>query len=410
MWGAGDAKANRISLVGCGRLGLCTALCWERAGYEVCAVDINESYVKALNDKSLESTEPRVKEFLDAATKFHATTDISEAIEFSDLIFILVDTPSTGGSRHYDTSRLGKVLGRINDHKVANKHVVVGCTVMPGYCRDIGAELLRDCTNTSLSYNPEFIQQGDIIRGFLNPDMVLIGEGSPEVGERLEAIYHRTVENKPQICRMSPSSAEVTKISINCFITTKISYANMIGDIADATAGADKYEILQAVGADSRVGGKCLRPGYGFGGPCFPRDNRALGGYAESVGVKPLISIATDEYNAIHTQTMIQQKLAEAKEEYVFSDVAYKPKCPVPIVEESQKLAVAVGVAKAGKKVTIVDRDFIIDAVRMEHGSLFCYQVVDELPGTPKMPPVPQVGPWAGEAPGSVDGDKIILQ
>jgi len=377
-------------------------------------VDINESYVAALNNKTLQSTEPRVEEFLNKATKFHATTDISEAVAFSDLIFILVDTPSTGGSRHYDTSRLGKVLSRINDHKVKDYHVVVGCTVMPGYCRDIGSELLCDCTNTSLSYNPEFIQQGDIIRGFLNPDMVLIGEGSHAAGERLEAIYHATAENKPEICRMSASSAEVTKISINCFITTKISYANMIGDIADATEGANKDEILKAVGADSRVGGKCLKPGYGFGGPCFPRDNRALGGYAQSVGVTPLISIATDEYNVYHTQKMIEQKLAEGKEEYSFSDVAYKPRCPVPIVEESQKLAVAVGIAKAGKKVTIVDRDFIVDAVRMEHGKLFNYLVVDSLsaPSSPSSGPKisPQVGPWAGELPGSVDGDKIVLQ
>merc|ERR1719453_938448 len=131
--------------------------------------------------------------------------------------------------------------------------------------------------------------------------MVLIGEGTVEAGDVLEDLYRRTCDSEPQICRMTPSSAEITKISINCFITTKISYANMIGDIADCTPDADKDAILQAVGMDSRIGPKCLKPGYGFGGPCFPRDNRALGGYAESIGVKPLISIATDEYNVEHT-------------------------------------------------------------------------------------------------------------
>lgn len=369
----------KITIIGIGRLGLCTALCWERAGYDVVGVDINESYVKQLNDKTLPSTEPRVKEFLDASTKFKATTNITEGIEHCDVLFILVDTPSTGGNRHYDVSRLGNVLNKINNHKVANKHIVVGCTVMPGYCANIGSHMLRDCTNTSISYNPEFIQQGDIIRGFLNPDMVLIGEGSKEAGDFLEQVYARTCESKPTVSRMSPSSAEITKISVNCFITTKISYANMVGDIADATPGADKYEILRAVGADSRVGGKCLMPGYGFGGPCFPRDNRALAGYAESIGIKPLISVATDEYNVVHTQRMIDSKLAENLEAYTFSDVAYKPKCPVPIVEESQKLAVAAGVARAGKPVTIVDRDFIITAVRMEYGNLFNYEVVASL-------------------------------
>ena len=133
------------------------------------------------------------------------------------------------------------------------------------------------------------------------------------------------------------------------------------------------------MGADSRIGGKCLLPGYGFGGPCFPRDNRALGGYAESVGIRPLISIATDEYNVIHAERMAERKLAEDVEEYTFTDVAYKPKCPVPIIEESQKLAVAARVAEAGKKVIIRDRDFILDMVRSEYGNLFEYEEVASL-------------------------------
>ena len=82
---------------------------------------------------------------------------------------------------------------------------------------------------------------------------------------------------------MSPESAEICKLALYCFITTKISFANMIGALADVTDAADKFDILRCVGDDQRVGPKCLRPGYGFGGPCFPRDNRALGAYARSV-------------------------------------------------------------------------------------------------------------------------------
>jgi len=243
------AALTPITVIGCGRLGLCTALCWEKVGYDVVGVDINESYVNSLNDKSLKTTEPRVEELLATSTNFRATTDISEGIAHSDILFILVDTPSTGGSRHYDVSRLGNVLLKINKHKVRGKHVVVGCTVMPGYIANIGAHLLRDCEETSLSYNPEFIQQGDIIKGFLNPDMVLIGEGSVEAGDALEGIYQRCCERQPTISRMSPSSAEITKISVNCFITTKISFANMIGDIADATPGQNQKRQLTIAAA-----------------------------------------------------------------------------------------------------------------------------------------------------------------
>jgi len=366
---------KKITIIGCGRLGLCLALCFDRAKYDVLAVDIFPDYVKALNDRSFNSKEPRVNEFLAEAGQFRATCDISEGIAHSKILYVLVDTPSTGGDRHYDTSKLGNVLAAINRHKVKDRHVIIGCTIMPGYIRNIATHLLRDCENVSISYNPEFIQQGDIVRGFLNPDMVLVGEGCKEVGDHMEQLYKDVCENTPVISRMAAESAEICKIAINCFITTKISYCNMVGDIADRTPGAEKGEILAAVGADSRIGGKCLRPGYGFGGPCFPRDNRALGGYAESIGIKPLIPVATDQYNNLHTKIMIANKLADDQEVYTFSDVAYKPQCPVPIIEESQKLAVAAGIAKAGKRVIIEDRDFIIACVRAEFGILFEYKV-----------------------------------
>lgn len=251
---------------------------------------------------------------------------------------------------------------------------------MPGYCKDIGSFLLKDCENTTLSYNPEFIQQGDIIQGLLNPDMVLIGEGNEYVGDILEDMYRRVCQNNPIVHRMSPSSAEICKLAINCFVTTKISYANMIGDISDRTPGAVKEDILGAIGSDSRVGGKCLKAGYGFGGPCFPRDNRALGAHATRIGVRPIICTATDSYNDYHASLMVEKFLLSenGKKDYTFSDVAYKPNCAVPIIEESQKLKVASILAAQGCKVTIKDRDFIIELVQQEYGALFQYEVIEK--------------------------------
>jgi UDPglucose 6-dehydrogenase len=110
---------------------------------------------------------------------------------------------------------------------------------------------------------------------------------------------------------MSPESAELTKLSLNCFITMKIAYANAIGDIAAATPGADAAAILAAVGADSRVGAKCLQPGFGFGGPCFPRDNEALGHYAASIGREPLLMRATDAANDAHRAYQVEQLLRQ---------------------------------------------------------------------------------------------------
>lgn len=369
------APDNNITVIGVGRLGLCTALCLEQAGYNVLGVDVSPDYVAKLNNKTLTSPEPGVDDLLKKSVNFRATCSLDEALEFSDLYFIIIATPSTNKVEAYDHSALSKLLSNINKRQVKNKHIVIGCTIFPGYIRQVASFLLRDCENTTLSYNPEFIAQGNIIYGFQHPDMVLIGEGSSEAGDRLEAMYHRCCKNTPAICRMSPESAEITKLAVNCFITTKIAYANMIGDIADRTPSADKFTILKAVGKDLRIGSKCLIPGYGFGGPCFPRDNRALGSYAQTLGIHPIIPQATDASNALHAQLMIEQCMESDQNEYIFEEVNYKPNCPVVILEESQKLVVASTLAKNGKRVIIRDNASVIAQVQEEFGNLFEYEI-----------------------------------
>lgn len=366
---------QRISVIGLGRLGLCTALCFEKAGYQVKGVDLSPTYVASLNNKTFTTNEPQTETYLKNSVNFSATTNLQEALDFSDLYFIVVDTPS-GAYEAYDHSKLSRLLAQINQAKVKNKHIVICCTIFPGYIRNVARLLLQDCENCSISYNPEFIAQGSIIANFQKPDMILIGEGSPAAGDRLEAIYRKLCQNQPIIARMSTDSAEITKLAVNCFVTTKIAYANMIGEIADQTPGADKFDILKAVGADTRVGTKYLTPGYGFGGPCFPRDNRALGSYAKQIGIEPLIPVATDTANKTHAKYMAEQLIQRHQTYYVFEDVNYKDNCPVIIIEESQKLAVAEILAKRGHAVVIKDRPAVIDAVKQKYGTLFQYKIV----------------------------------
>lgn len=367
---------NTITIIGIGRLGLCTALCFEKAGYDVLGVDLNPAYVASLNNKSFSSLEPHVSTMLQESTHFKATCSLDEGLEFADVYYIMVDTPSTSHKEAYDHTNVNRVLSEINKRKVSNKHIIIGCTVFPGYVRTTAKSLMQDCVNTTLSYNPEFIAQGNIVYGLQYPDIVLIGQGSKEAGDVIEGIYHRVCKNSPQICRMSPDSAEITKLALNCFITTKIAYANMVGDIADNSRGANKFDILKAIGGDTRVGHLYLKPGYGFGGPCFPRDNRALGSYAQTVGIEPLIPQATDASNKLHAEFMTHQLLNENKDTYVFEQVTYKDNCPVPIIEESQKLVVAAALAKANKKVVIVDTYPVIEKVRDVFGDLFEYQII----------------------------------
>jgi UDPglucose 6-dehydrogenase len=364
-----------ITVVGVGRLGLCTALCMERSGYNVLGVDMFPSYVEALNNKEYRTHEPSVMQYLTESQNFRATTSLKEGLEFSDVIFIVVHTPNGGGKNFYDHSHLNSLLVNINKQKVENKHIVVCCTVMPTYICKIGKLLIRDCPNTTLNYNPEFIAQGDIINGFEHPDIILIGEENAEAGDIIESIYHNVCKNEPDYCRLCPpTGAEIVKISINGFITTKISYANMIGDACEAN-GVDKNSVLHAIGGDSRIGRKYLKPGYSFGGPCFPRDTHALGMFIEQSGLNACITKATHEYNDYHVEVQAEQLLEENLDQYEFIDVVYKENTEVPIIEESAKLKIAEYIAKMGKEVVICDKQHIITEVMKEYGSTFIYKI-----------------------------------
>jgi UDP-glucose 6-dehydrogenase len=135
---------NNISIIGIGRLGICVSLCLEKIGYNVLGVDTTESYIKNINNKNLHSSEPDVSNLLKESKNFVATQCLEDALKFSDIIFIYVATPSCGGDKHYDHTVLGKVLMSINEKKVENKHIVIGCTVIPGYITNIGNYLIKD--------------------------------------------------------------------------------------------------------------------------------------------------------------------------------------------------------------------------------------------------------------------------
>lgn len=364
--------AENLTVIGIGRLGLSLALSLEKAGYNVLGVDVSSEYVSKLNTKTLHSPEPYINDYLETSQHFKATTSLEEGLAFSDSYFILVST--TTGVDGYDFTALSKLLTEINSFKISNKRIVICSTLFPGYVRNTAWNLLKDCENIDISYNPPFIAQGAIINGLRNPDMVLIGEGSIEAGDFLQTVYESVCLNTPHIARMSVESAEIAKLGLNCFVTAKIAFANLIGDIAEETPGADKVAILDAIGKDQRVGSKCLLPGFGFGGPCFTRDNRGLSRYAALKEINPLLFKATDEVNDLHAIYMAKKLLEQNLEEYIFEDVSYKPNCPVKIIEASQKVEVAKHVAESGKPVTIRDTEEVIHLLQEKYGNLFNYE------------------------------------
>ncbi|MBC8256521.1 MAG: UDP-glucose/GDP-mannose dehydrogenase family protein [Candidatus Marinimicrobia bacterium] len=363
---------KNITVIGVGKLGLCFALTLEKQGYNVMGVDVIEEYIKKINNKTLSSPEPQVQKHLINSKNFVATTEIETGLEHSDILFLFVATPSLDNGR-YDHSQIDKVVNQLTNYNSnkKEKHLIIGCTTMPGYCE--GIQNILQPYRFSVSYNPEFIAQGSIMSDLESPDILLIGEGSVSAGDAIVEVYSSIIENKPTIHRMSTKEAEITKIALNCFLTTKIAYANMVGDIAKS-AGCNPEIILNAVGSDSRVGNKNLKYGYGFGGPCFPRDNRAFDLFSNDVGIDAVISKASDNANKLHLDFQVNElkKKYKKTEQIVFSDVAYK--LGTNIIEESQKLALAVELAELGYQIVIKDTEEIISQIEDLYGNKFNYQ------------------------------------
>ena len=363
---------QNVSVIGIGKLGLCFGLTLEKAGYNVLGVDINQDYVNTINNKDLKTDEEGVEEALNQAKNFRATTNLQEAVEHSDVLCVVVATPSLKNGR-YDHSQVDSLVENLLSLGVqkTNKHFVVCCTTMPGYC-DTVSEKIKNYGYT-VSYNPEFIAQGTILRDQARPDMVLIGAGSVEAGNIIQEMYEKMTLNEPRICIMSALEAEITKISLNCFLTTKIAYANMIGDIVLASGG-NPDNVLSAIGSDSRIGNKYLGYGYGYGGPCFPRDNRALALYAQDIKLDALISVASDESNLKHLEYQVQHFIENNSKdkEVLFNFVTYKPESTMLV--ESQQLAFAVALANNGYNVKIKERDSVISKLSAKYGNLFTYE------------------------------------
>ena len=363
---------KKASVIGIGRLGLCWALNLEKNGYDVVGVDVNSDYVDSLNNRTFVSKEPLVDDYLAKSTKFKATTDIVEAIEHSSTLYIVVAT-NTLADGHYDHSIIDKIVEDLVSlgPQPIQKHVILQSTTIPGYCDSIEEKLKS--FNFTLTYNPEFIRQGTIIEDQQKPDIVLIGTSSDEAREVLLEAYNDMCINVPIFNIMDNLSAEIAKLSLNCFLTTKISFTNMIGDLA-VSVGADPNKVLRAISSDSRVGTKLMRYGYGYGGTCLPRDNRALAVFARKNNMPIDISVATDNINKKHVRFQVAQftKNNDKSNPVLIKQVSFKPGSD--IIEESQKLEFARQLAVSGYDVTIQDNPIVIEAVKKEYGELFKYQ------------------------------------
>ena len=352
----------KIGVIGAGRLGICFALLCEQAGYDVLVSDVREDYVKNLRNKFISTNEPEVSKLLSTSPRLSATNSNSKVIRECDIIYTLVATPSKRDGS-YDVSAVWDVVQDIKKvKKVQGKAFVVGCTTNPGDCKEFQNEL--DKFGVDVFYNPEFIAQGTIIKDLRRADMVLIGGKRNETYDQLCEIYNRIQEVPPKISIMSTTAAELVKLAVNCYLTTKISYANMVGQVMALSGMEEEIPIvLGAIGDDSRVGRKYLNFGFGFGGPCLPRDNRAFAAHAKKLGLDYNLGSTTDNFNNEHA-TFIKDYFVYRNPQnlpFYFDYVSYKK--GTDILTESQQYRLCVDLLDDGYTVYINDIDAIMDRI-----------------------------------------------
>ncbi len=355
-----------ISVVGIGKLGLCTAACFSAKGYKVIGVDVNQNTIAAVNEGRSPIYEPGLAELIAKCQgRLSATDDYKYALVNSEVTFIVVPTPSQDDgsfSTKYVEAAAENVAAVLRG-KDTFHIVVVTSTVLPGDTESVIKPLLEEVSGKrcgvdfGLCYNPEFIALGSVIRDFMNPDVVLIGESDSRSGEILAEIYRTTCDNQPYIARMSLYNAELTKISLNAYITMKISFANTLAELCERIPGGNVDLVTRAIGSDTRIGRKYLAGAVSYGGPCFPRDNRAFLSFAQKLGCRAKLSQTTDEVNTDQTHRIIQmveQKLGKVKDANIaILGLTYKPNTDV--IEVSAPLEIARVLSKEGARVSVYD-------------------------------------------------------
>lgn len=375
----------RISVIGLGKLGACTAACFASKGFEVIGVDINKDFVDAINEGRAPVVEPRLQELITGSKgRLKATQSYKEALEQSDITLLIVPTPSMQDGNFSDKYLQDALTHLAEAFKRTNKkyHLfVVTSTVSPGTTEKNLIPLIESVSGKKLNkdfgvcYNPEFIALGSVIYDFLNPDMVLIGESNEFAGDKLEQIYQQACESQPYIARMSIVSAEISKISLNSYVTMKISFANALGTICDSIPGANIDDITRALGADKRIGTHYIKSGLGYGGPCFPRDNRAFASFARAVGHDAVLAKATDSVNQVRLEYLvdiIMNHLSNCKSDAIsILGLSYKP--GVPVIEESAGVKMIEEILKK-KDIKVIAYDpLAMDNVRAHFGDTILY-------------------------------------
>ncbi len=372
---------ERLSVFGLGKLGAVVAACHAARGLHVTGVDVDSQSVDRIRAGQAPVYEPGLDAlFAENRSRLDATTEGEEAVIRTQATLLVVPTPSDHTGRfslEYARSAC-ESIGRGLRDKTDYHLVALKSTVLPGDCEQTLIPCIEEASGRrcgrdfGFCYNPEFIALGSVVRNLFEPDLVLIGASDERARARLDQIYAQLHESPRPTAHLNVVNAEIAKLSVNTFVTLKITYANLVAQLCEQIPGADAHRVTEALGQDSRIGHKYLKGALGFGGPCFPRDNRALLTVAESAGVSFPLAAATDAANETVNRRVVERVASEVEQDARIAvlGLAYKP--DTPVVEASAGLYVARELAERGHRVVVYD-PLAMELARRETGDLFKY-------------------------------------
>ncbi|MBM3446671.1 MAG: UDP-glucose/GDP-mannose dehydrogenase family protein [Bacteroidetes bacterium] len=301
----------KIAIVGTGYVGLVTGTCFAEVGIEVQCIDIDQRKIDGLKAGKMPIYEPGLEEMVlrnYQNGRLHFSTQLGEAIQGAEAIFIAVGTPP-GEDGSADLQYVLGVATEIGKNLQHYAVVVTKSTVPVSTNRKVHQAVQRAMqergTNIpfDVASNPEFLKEGAAIEDFLKPDRIVVGCESQAAQDTLSRLYKPFTLNGHPILFMDIPSAEMTKYAANAMLATKISFMNDVALLCDIM-GASVDQVRKGIGSDPRIGNKFIYPGVGYGGSCFPKDVKALIRTAKENGHRMRILEAVEEVNEDQKKVM----------------------------------------------------------------------------------------------------------
>ena len=354
-----------ITVIGTGYVGLVTGACFAKMGNNVYCVDVDEEKIEGLKNNVLPIFEPNLETLVKDSQKredLHFTTDIKEALDKTNIIFIAVGTPmSEDGSANlsYIFSAASDIANNISKDSL----VVVKSTVPVGTCFKVKEHIENILKENNkdieiyIASNPEFLKEGHAIEDCLHPDRVVIGAEDEEVFNLMKDLYSPFVLNHDRFVLMDILSSEMTKYVANAMLATKISFMNEVANICEAT-GANVQNVRLGIGSDRRIGYDFIYAGCGYGGSCFPKDVQALINTAEVNGYSPELLSHVELVNFNQKRVLINKIVNKFGEDltglsFAIWGLSFKP--GTDDVREATSLVVVKGIIDKGGKIKAYD-------------------------------------------------------